>query len=139
MQHYRPRIPFSDFFPKLEEMKVGTVFHTIRFIDKKDYYFELADQRAEVDIWMSTARKRIATAEIIGVAVSTIEVIDEKMARADTYKHWDLNKLFGLLERFYKNKPEWKGWRSEVLVIFLLPTSVEILVDPATVTLGLYG
>lgn len=126
---YKPRIPFSDFFPKLEEMKVGRVFHTIRFIDKKDYYFELADQRAEVDIWMSTSRKVIASAEIIGVAITTIEKLDEKMTRADTYKHWDKGKLFTLLERFYSRKPEWKGWRSEVIVIFLLPTEVRISMD----------
>lgn len=129
MNNYKPRIPFSDFFPKLEEMKVGTVFHTIRFIDKFDYYSELADRRAEVDIWMGTTKKTIATCDLIGIAVVTMDDLDDWIVQADTWPTWTKEKLFNLLEKFYGRKLDWKGNSSEFIIIFLLPTEVQFISD----------
>lgn len=119
-QRKRKRILFGQPYPKIEQMMPGTVFHTIRFIDKLDYYRQLADERAEVDIWLTTIDDSIGVAEVFGVAVCNISDIDDKMARADTYKNWNTSMLFKLLERFYWRKDDWNGKNSKVVVVFLL-------------------
>lgn len=120
-REYRPRIPFSDWFPKLKEMEVGRVFHTIRFIDKYDYYKELEMNGTEVDIFMSPSKETIARCRIVGIAVLTVYDMDEKIVRADTYPHWTLLDLRKLLTRFYQSKEEWQGKNSRFIMIFLLP------------------
>jgi len=117
-----PRIPFSDLFPKLRDLEVGRVLTTIRFIDKYDYYKELEDRGAEVDLYLSTSEQVLARCRILGIAVVTIYDLDEKMVRADTYQHWTLLELRTLLTKFYQGKPEWKGKNSRFIVLFLLPT-----------------
>lgn len=119
---YRPRIPFSEWFPKIEHMEVGRVFHTIRFIDKKDWYCKLAQDRQEVRIFVRTVGHSVGYAEVIGVAVMKIEGVDEKIIRADTYEHWDKEAFFKLLEKFYWRRDDWDGIKSEIIIIFLKTT-----------------
>ena len=123
-KNYRPRIPFSEWFPKLKLMKEGTVFHTIRFIDKYDFYKELEMSGTIVDIYMSNTQQTIAKCKIIGVGVFTIYDLDDKIIRADTYQHWTLAKLWGLLSKFYQRKPDWKNRNTRFIIIFLLPIEV---------------
>jgi len=124
MSGYRPRIPFSDWYPKLKEMKVGTIFHTIRFIDKYDWYKDLETSGTIVDIWMSSAKQTIARCRIMGIAIITIYDLNEKIVHADTYKHWSINDLRKKLEKFYHSKPEWKERNSRFIMIFLEPMEI---------------
>jgi hypothetical protein len=119
---YVPRIPFSEWYPKLKQIEVGRVFHAIRFIDKYDYYKELEMSGTEVDIYMSNSKETIARCRILGIGVLTFYDFTEKLVHADTYPNFEAGQLFGLLKKFYQGKDEWKNRDTRFIIIFLLPT-----------------
>jgi len=123
-RNYRPRVPFSEWFTKLKTMEVGKPFHTIRFIDKFDYYEQLRMDGTIVDIYMTQEQQVIARCRITDIQVITVYDMTEELVKADTYEHWTLQKLWALLQKFYQGKPEWKGRNTRFILIYLEPLEI---------------
>lgn len=60
-------------------------------------------------------------AEKVSMRICTFDELSEELCRFDA----DCSKeeLYKFLERMYKNKPEWKGIKTPLIVLFLLKKS----------------
>ena len=109
-----PSINFTANYTKLKQNE----FHTVRWIDSDKYVVgKLYDI---VLIGKSHSLVRIEKIEIKKMYDLSIVFIAEDINQDGmTGGYENIKKLFfSMMEKWYSKKPDWKGWDSEVLILY---------------------
>lgn len=111
-------IKFSEWWDKLVGRAINDEFHTARWIDKLKYY----EARVGQVFTLNVHRKPIYKAELLEVIKATIGELSDGFIHADTYPDWSRKRFYDTLHNWYHRRPEWKGWNSEICIMFLKVT-----------------
>lgn len=117
-----PRINFSEEWNKLIDLGIGNIFHTVRWIDKKPWYTRLMDEERDLEVVVQGEPRYMLV--VTDVRSEQIMNLTRKFVEADTYPGMTVPRFYDLLANWYVKKPDWSGWESWVVIIYMMVTEV---------------
>jgi hypothetical protein len=108
----RKYIRFSTYWDKLQNLKVGGTFTTIRGPDKFKYYYDMMRYGEMFVVLLNEKNKNpvsLAVVKIISIESKVMKELTPEEIKADTYSWWTFDTFLVAMRRFYK----WKEWWDE--------------------------
>lgn len=115
-----PRVNFSEEWNKLINRQIGDEFHTVRWMDQHEWYLSLIDK--EIEVWVQgVPRYKVIVTKVVTEKLCNLT---EKFVQEDTYPGMTVGKFFDMMADWYASKPDWKGWDSTVVIVYLMVSEV---------------
>jgi len=114
------QLTFTQKYKKLDPMKI--LFTTVRWLDAHYVLGKIYNVIYIVPNAFHTQIK-LGTARIVRMEIETVSQLSDLFIREDADCNRD--EFYIKLERWYKRKPDWKGWDSEVQILHCFRVSTE--------------